>query len=245
MQEKTALSLKNLQLNYKEKEVLKDVSFSLDFGECLCVLGNNGMGKSSLAKLIMGEVSKSGGDLEINGQIGYMRQNYFSNYKYPCIDIVLMGLGKSVKLFSTPNEKDYQKGLKILEHLRIAHLAHQDFDSLSGGQKQLVLIARLLIGEYDILILDEITSALDFSYTELILRLVCELCERKKAVVFITHNINQAFLLKAKILLLSHKHALLCDYKDAKEEDFAKAFGVDFIKMTNENKWAFLADFKL
>lgn len=245
MQPKHALKLENLGLNYGLKKILENISFTLDFGECLCVLGNNGVGKSSLAKLIMGEEKKSCGVLEIGGLIGYMRQNYFSNYRYPCIDIVLMGLGKSVKLFSHPSKEDRTKAMELLSHLKIAHLADQDFSSLSGGQKQLVLIARLLIGDFDVLILDEITSALDYAYAQLILRLVCELLERKKAVVFITHDINQAFLLKAKILLLSPLKAVLCDYKDAHEDDFKDAFGLPFYRLQGKDGDLLMPGFSL
>lgn len=231
---KTALSLKHVSLSYPDKALLKDLSLSLEFGEILCVLGNNGIGKSSLARLITGEISKdrSGiikqGKFRAFGSIGYMRQNFFSSYAYPCLDIVLMGLGKSVKLFSRPKKSDEKRALKILEHLGILNLAYINFSDLSGGQKQLVLIARLLIGNYDILILDEVTSALDFSYTKIILQLILELRREGKAIIYITHQVQQAFILEAKILLLQDTTALLTDYKSITKEELAGAFGVEF-----------------
>ncbi|RDU60981.1 ABC transporter ATP-binding protein [Helicobacter marmotae] len=235
---KCVLSCKDITLDFPKpplKPLLNTISFALEEGEIACVLGPNGSGKSTLLKMILGHFPYKG-ELCLNGInarelsirqrakiCGYVAQNYHINFPYSVLEVVLMGRFAHTKLFYSKSDK--QKAQEALSLLGIEHLALKPYPLLSGGQKQMCLIARSLAQDSQILLLDEMTSALDISHAFSLLRVIQKL---KKSIIFTSHHPEQCFIANKVAMLKDTK--LLC-YGTPKEilrEEYIKAlYGID------------------
>ena len=210
------LEVRHLSFSYGEHEVLKDISFDLQPGEFLSVLGPNGVGKSTLFRCILGlladykgEILSNNDDLrrmprrEMARRIAYIPQINRPTFGYTVLDTVLMGTTRQVSMFSQPGREQIAAAHKALERVGAAHLTERDFSFLSGGEQQLVLVARAIAQQADILIMDEPTSALDFGNQLRILQLVKELASEGYGVLLSTHNPQHALSFATRILALS------------------------------------------
>jgi zinc transport system ATP-binding protein len=175
-----ALEIKNLYFKYDKEWILEDINLELEDGEFLAIIGPNGGGKTTLLKLILGFLKPDKGEIKIYGKspiearhlIGYVPQYTTFSLDIPItvFDIVLQGKLSKGKFFYSKEDK--QKALKMLEKLNIVHLKDKKIKDLSGGQRQKVLIARALVTEPKILIMDEPTSAIDIKGQKEILDLI-------------------------------------------------------------------------
>ena len=210
------LEVKNLSFAYSTHPVLHDVSFTLHKGEFLSVLGPNGVGKSTLFRCILGlltdykgQILSDGDDLrrmprrEMARRIAYIPQINRPTFGYTVLDTVLMGTTRQVSMFSQPSRDQIATACQALERVGAAHLAERDFSYLSGGEQQLVLVARAIAQQAEILIMDEPTSALDFGNQLRILQLVKELAGEGYGVLLSTHNPQHALSFATRILALS------------------------------------------
>ena len=165
------LKIENLSFSYPGNKVLEAVSFTLNSGKSVAILGRNGSGKSTLLKLILGSIKQDEGTIEINGipsknlkdrerakHLAYIPQ--YSNDVFPerVIDSVVMGKARELSIFSKPSKKDYLEAEEKLAEIGILNLKNRPIDKLSGGERQLVLIARALLQDAKILLLDEPTD---------------------------------------------------------------------------------------
>ncbi|CAI0817112.1 ABC transporter ATP-binding protein [Serratia ficaria] len=183
--------------------LFRQLSLQLRRGEVLAVLGPNGCGKSTLLQLLLGGVPLQQGQVERGGDIGFVPQHFTPPFAYRVLDIVLMGRARHVGLFRSPSAQDHRLAKEALQSLDLLSLAEREFGSLSGGQRQLALIARALAMRCEILILDEPTSALDLHYQDRLLSLMDRLArERGMAVMFSTHQPNHAHAVADRALLL-------------------------------------------
>lgn len=198
------VEVSNLGFFYKEgKFCFKDLSFCLDKDETLVILGLNGQGKSTLLHNLVGILKPKLGKVSIDKSFSYLSQNISLNFSYKVIDIVLMGLANQISLFQTPSKDDYERSKKALETLDILHLQNRLYETLSGGQKQLVLLARAIVANNKILILDEPFSAMDLKNQNKTLTLIRNLKkELNLSVIFTTHNPNHAHAIADKTLIL-------------------------------------------
>ena len=168
-------SVKNGQFGYGEKKILQDVSFSLNESEVLTVLGPNGVGKTTLLKCMMGLLSWENGETLIDGKpmrlmktseiwqkIAYVPQSKGIALSYTALEMVLMGRSARLGLFSQPTKEDYLATEEALEQVGITRLAKKQCSCMSGGELQMVLIARALCSKPEMLVLDEPESNLDF-----------------------------------------------------------------------------------
>lgn len=200
---------------YGRKTVLHDVYFSVDAGEVLCLLGANGAGKTTLFKSILGLLPMLGGALCVNGDdiahwprakvaqsIGYVPQSSNPPFSYTVMDVVLMGRTAYLKSFQQPKGEDEDIAVGTIERLGIQRLAGRRYLELSGGEKQLVLIARALTQQPQILVMDEPTTGLDFGNQQLVLEQVHELANEGLAVVMSSHFPDHAFLYGDKALMI-------------------------------------------
>lgn len=175
-----ALEIKNLYFKYDKEWILENINLELNDQEFLAIIGPNGGGKSTLLKLILGFLKPNKGEIKIYGKspiearhlIGYVPQYTTFSLDIPItvFDIVLQGRLSKGKFFYSKEDK--QKALKMLERLNITHLKDKKIKDLSGGQRQKVLIARALVTEPKILIMDEPTSAIDIKGQKEILDLI-------------------------------------------------------------------------
>lgn len=186
----------------KNKEILHHINFELKSGEICAILGANGSGKSTLLRAILGLLPYRG-SIQIFGQecqelsplkrskiLSYVPQSQRIVFPFSLLDIVMMGaFSKSAFVYRAD---DVKKALTALELLQIAHLASQKFATLSGGQQQLGLIARALVQDCPILLLDEPVSALDMSYSFRLLEILATL--RDKTILITSHHPEQCFI---------------------------------------------------
>lgn len=196
------LKVNDLSVALGGRDVLRNVSFSVEKGDYLSIVGENGSGKSTLVKAVLGLVNiKSGGvRLEKGVKVGYLAQNMpAESFPASVMEIVLSGCLEKNTVFYTKAQKE--KARASLARLNALHLAKKSFQALSGGEKQRVLIARALCAAEDLLVLDEPATGLDPLITEETYRAVSEF-NREKGVTVITvsHDIPAAAKFSSHIL---------------------------------------------
>lgn len=208
------ITVKNLSYSYKQHPVLQAVSFQAQPG-LTAVLGPNGVGKSTLFKCILGlEKGYSGtirfdekdaSDLsprQLAGIAAYIPQNNHPAFSYRVCDVVLMGTSSRLAPFSAPGKKQKLAVQQALELVGITDLAERDFLRLSGGEQQLVLIARALAQQTDVLIMDEPTASLDYGNQIRVLETVQRLAQQGYTVLLSTHNPQNALTYADRVLAL-------------------------------------------
>ena len=183
-------------LGYGRRVVLSDLNFEIPAGDFLGVVGPNGAGKTTILRAILGTLQPLSGTVTVspNLRFGYVPQRDSVDYGFPLkvIDVVLMGRYDRIGLAKRPTRDDRARAHAALEHVGIPQLADQQLGSLSGGQKQRTLIARALVGDPTILVLDEPTNGMDLVSTTQILGLVRELHDRDKlTVLMVSHALNE------------------------------------------------------
>ncbi|MFA0822968.1 MAG: ABC transporter ATP-binding protein [Methanomethylovorans sp.] len=201
------LEVDSLAYSYGNGPVFENVSFSLKKGDVMCILGPNGAGKSTLIKCIagifkpaagsvriMGEDTASLGAMEIARSIGYVPQQNEVIFPFTVLDFVVMGRTPHIPLFSSPNNKDMDIAREALSMVGVEDLADRTVSSLSGGQRQIVLIARALAQQPALLLLDEPTAHLDFGNQILVLETVQKLAAKGMSILMNTHMPDHAFL---------------------------------------------------
>ena len=192
---------------------LTDVSFSLSQGEILTILGRNGIGKTTLIKCIGGILHWTKGHVRVDGvtmdsvhhinSIAFVPQARAANYGYSVFDMVLFGRVRHMGLLSIPSRRDRAIASEILEQMDLAQFAGRSCNQLSGGQLQMVLIARALAAEPEVLVMDEPESHLDFKNQHFILNLIQRLVrERGLSCIINTHYPDHALQISDKTLLL-------------------------------------------
>jgi iron complex transport system ATP-binding protein len=169
------------------------LSFSLQRGKTLALLGRNGNGKTTLLKCLAGLLAPGAGSVRCSGTIGYVPQSFTPAFGYSVFDVVLMGRARHVGLFSNPTAFDRQQAEEALDLIGLGALSQRSITTLSGGERQLVLIARALASEANILLLDEPASALDFHNQALMLSTLRRLAlQRGLTIVMTTHEPTHA-----------------------------------------------------
>jgi manganese/zinc/iron transport system ATP- binding protein len=183
-------------LGYPHRVVLTDLTFDIPEGDFLGLVGPNGAGKTTIVRAILGTLKPLSGTVAVADglRFGYTPQRDQVDYDFPLkvIDVVLMGRYDRVGLGRRPTRDDRARAVAALEHVGIAELAHRSIAALSGGQKQRTLIARALVGEPNVLVLDEPTNGMDLVATTQILSLIRELHERDGlTVLMVSHALNE------------------------------------------------------
>ena len=168
------LTIENVFGGYGNGDVLKGISCNADYGDVLCLLGPNGCGKTTLFRMMLGTLPVTDGKIAIDGKnihdfttkalanmIAYIPQYHSPVFAYTVLDVVIMGRASHFSAFETPKEPDREAAFSALEKVNALHLANKKYTSLSGGQRQLVLIARVICQSAKIFIMDEPAANLD------------------------------------------------------------------------------------
>lgn len=216
------LSVENVRFAYKKsRTILEDVSFHFNRGECLCLLGPNGTGKTTLLKCLFNEQHPQQGRITLDGKeirhmspkeratrLAYVSQSSRMSFPYSVEEVVLMGRVAHMRLGSAVSREDRRIAWEMMERLGIRHMAGENFQILSGGERQMVLIARALTQQADYLILDEPTAALDYCNQVKILNMIRSLSRDGYGILMTSHFPDHAFLVCNKAALLKGGHVL-------------------------------------
>lgn len=206
----------NISIGYHGRHIGSGISFSLYANEILCLLGPNGSGKSTLFKSLLGLLPIDYGSVIVNNQdlknwsrsdlarfLAYVPQAQTGIFPFQVKDVVLMGRHARIGMFSAPSATDIDCALSCLETLDILHLQNKLYTEISGGEQQLVLIARALAQEPQAIIMDEPTASLDFSNQAMVLRVIQSLRQSGIGVLFCTHQPNQAIRVADRVALFA------------------------------------------
>lgn len=182
--------------------VFRDVSFRVPAGTVTAVLGPNGRGKTTLVRCAAGLLSPQEGVVGTDGPVGFVPQAHGGAFAYRALDMVVMGRVRQVHVFGMPSRGDQVVALDAMERVGIAHLRERPFPTLSGGEQQLVLIARAIASECPILALDEPSTGLDLHNQARILSLLRKLVTDGMAVLLTTHHPDHAMYLADSVVLM-------------------------------------------
>ena len=216
-----SIEVRNLNFSYGDRQVLHDISFCVNKGEFLSILGPNGVGKSTLFRCMLGLLSGYTGEVLVNGinarsfsvreaarHIAYIPQSSHPIFNYSVFDIVLMGRTSGLATFRSPGKGDVEKCRWALDKIGISHLEDRCFHRLSGGEQQLVLIARALTQDAPILMLDEPTANLDFGNQLRVLEQAQALAAEGYTVIQTTHHPEQSYMFSDRILTIQNGRVL-------------------------------------
>ena len=209
------LEIENVFGGYGNGDILKGISCSADYGDVLCLLGPNGCGKTTLFRMILDSLPVSNGKIKIAGKnisdfttktlanmIAYIPQYHSPVFAYTVLDMVIMGRASHFSAFETPREPDQEAAFAALEKVNALPLANRKYTSLSGGQRQLVLIARAICQSAKIFIMDEPAANLDYANHQLLMEVISGLANQGYCIIMSTHSPEHPFSVGNKVLLM-------------------------------------------
>nr|WP_092071229.1 ABC transporter ATP-binding protein [Dendrosporobacter quercicolus]NSL49427.1 ABC transporter ATP-binding protein [Dendrosporobacter quercicolus DSM 1736]SDM23484.1 iron complex transport system ATP-binding protein [Dendrosporobacter quercicolus] len=216
------LEVQDICFGYDNKrQLLQHVSFCVPAGAVLCLLGPNGAGKTTLLRCLLSLNRPSRGRIIVGGRdlqamtaktkaryVAYVPQSTTAVFSYQVLEVVLMGRTPHLTSMATPGQNDRKIAEQALEQLGIGHLAGRQFDELSGGERQLTLIARALAQQAPVLIMDEPAASLDYGNQVRILKLIRQLSGQGYTIMMSTHFPNHAFWAGSQVVLLQDGRVL-------------------------------------
>lgn len=210
------ISTQGLGYRYGQRWVFRHLELHLASGELTAILGPNGCGKSTLLSVLSGSRPPVEGMISrSDGCLATVPQTLSPTLPFNGLDIVLLGRARGIALFSSPGRTDYQIARAALDRLEAGHLADRAFSVMSGGERQLVLIARALAAECPVVLLDEPTAALDWHHQAHVLSLMRELADDGIAVLFTTHSPQHALDFADKVMLMAGPEKQITGVPDA------------------------------
>ena len=205
----------DLAIGYSDRVVGRDLNVALSTGEVLALLGPNGAGKTTLLKTLLGLLVAKAGEVRLGERplqdysagerarmIAYVPQVHNATFAFTVEAIVLMGRTAHGNLFSRPTAADRAVAARALERFGIAHLSDRPYTNISGGERQLALLARALAQEPQFIVLDEPTASLDFGNQGKVMREIRALAQSGHGVLFTTHDPNHAMRAADRAFLL-------------------------------------------
>lgn len=222
------IEVANLHFAYHAgKEVLKGVDFAIDDGETLCLLGSNGTGKTTLLRCLLGFMKPQSGEIKVEGRsitslsakqrahyMAYVPQSSNLAFPYRAFEVVLMGRVSHLAPGASHSTEDKDVAYEALSRLQINHLANRRYQELSGGEKQMVLVARALAQESKILVMDEPTANLDYHNQVKILTAVKYLAAQGFSILMTSHYPDHAFLACSSVVLMKEGRIQACGKPD-------------------------------
>lgn len=211
-----AIKVERLSFSYGKQRVIDDCSFCLEKGRIMSLLGRNGSGKTTLLRLLTGSLKAQNGLVQVDGidvnqasrsrlgrLIAYVPQAHQAVFAYTAIDMVVMGRNPHLGIFSRPGREDYARAAEALEQVGMLHLQNRYYMDMSGGEQQLVFLARALAQEACYYILDEPTSHLDYYNQHAIMRTLEQIVKTQNCGILIAiHDPNLALSIAHAALLL-------------------------------------------
>lgn len=210
-----AISVEQVSFSYGEHAVLHDVSFSVEPGELLAILGANGVGKSTLFRCMLGLLPHYRGAVTLDGQemrtltrrqiaraVAYIPQAASPAFDFTALDVALMGATSHLTGLSSPRSEHVELARRMLAEMGVSHLENRGYSHLSGGERQLVLLARALVQQAKILVMDEPTANLDYGNQQKVMAKVRGLTKQGYTVILSSHDPNQTLQYATRVLTL-------------------------------------------
>lgn len=236
------ICIDHVTYGYGEKPVLNDINLSLGKGEVVSLLGPNGSGKTTLLKVLLGLCRPQNGEVRLEGRpvrqinakalarrIAYVPQTHKISFAYQVIDVVLMGRMPHKPFFFRYSKQDKAQALNALEQLSIAHLRNRPYTEVSGGERQMTLIARALAQGADILVMDEPVSGLDYGNQIRLLAQIATLADNGYTFIKTTHFPEHAVWISDRVVMLK-KGRILANgdaHKVVNEENLYLLYNTD------------------
>lgn len=204
-----------MRAGYDRTEIVHGVSFTVEDGQFACIIGANGCGKTTLLKNLLGLLTPFGGTVHMDGEdvlamnerdmarrFAYIPQEHKPPFPFAVRDVVLMGRTPYLNRLARVLPDDRMVAYRAMKQMGIEHLADRIYTDLSGGQRQLVLIARALAQQPKLLIMDEPTASLDFGNQQLVLSRMKALSSEGMAVIMVTHDPDHALYCADKVIVM-------------------------------------------
>lgn len=238
----------NADFDYGQRNIFHNINLNIERGEIFCLLGPNGCGKTTLLDCILGALKLKNGGILVNGKdtntmkptlrarsIAYVPQRHERTFPYSVLDMVMMGRAAYTGIFSSPSREDRRIAEEVIEAMGISEFKHRPYTQLSGGEGQLVLIARALAQETPVIIMDEPTAHLDFRHELLILETMRRMVkDQGKSIIMATHFPNHTFyfennLLRTTVAMLFNGSFLVSGSpaQVLSEENIKEVYGID------------------
>lgn len=236
------LELKNGVCGYRDTVIIDNINIGFEQGKIVGILGPNGVGKTTMFKSILGLLPLIGGAIELDGinrerisvkefskNVGYVPQSNNPPFPFTVPDVVVMGRMSRLKRFERPSIKDYLIAYEVLDTLKVSYLRKKIYTEISGGERQMVLIARALAQNPNLLVMDEPTANLDLGNQIKVLSTIKKLSKMGLGVLMTTHSPDHAFLCCDRIILLTKTKEVLVGPVDeiVTEENLKKAYDIN------------------
>ena len=215
------IEVKNLSFAYRTEKILDDISFATGEGQLIAVLGPNGAGKSTLFKCILGFLKGYEGQIRINGQdikslnrkemarfAAYIPQSETPAFNYTVFDTVLMGTTGQLSPLSSPGPEQIETAKEAIDYLGIGYMEHRGINEISGGERQLALLARAMAQKAKLLIMDEPTANLDYGNQQHVMNHVKMMADSGYTILLSTHNPEHALQYATHVLAIKDHHIL-------------------------------------
>jgi iron complex transport system ATP-binding protein len=209
------LAVHQLAFGYPDHRVGDGLSLTINPGEVLCFLGPNGCGKTTLFKTMLRLLKAQDGSITIDGKdisrwpqqriaqtLSYVPQQHDAYFPFTVVEVVLMGRSAHIGLFASPSHRDHDIARQALDTLKIEHLSDAVYTHISGGERQLTLIARALAQQTKLVIMDEPTAGLDFGNQVLVLNAIQRLARSGITIIMSSHDPDHAFHVASRVALL-------------------------------------------
>lgn len=241
------LSVSNASLGFAERSIWSDLSFDVNPGEFIAVIGANGSGKSMLLKSILGQQRLSSGSIQFQGQpvshgnvkIGYVPQHRAIDSGLPLrvVDAVRFGLDGHSYGLPLPSREKKKLALAALESVDALHLAQSAVGALSGGEMQRVRVAQALISNPSLILADEPLSALDLHHQQVVSDLIAKQRDVGSAVLFVTHDVNPIIDYVDKVLYLAQgRHSIGTADEVLRSDVLSELYGADIDVVRNQGR---------
>jgi iron complex transport system ATP-binding protein len=242
---KPIIEIINLDFSYEDNQVLRNISLNISSGKITGIIGPNGSGKSTLLKLMSGIYRPQHGSVKVDGQllslwkrkelaqkIAVVPQDAYLPFTYTVSEMIMMGRTPYLGFFEMEKDKDYQIAEDMMRLTHTLAFGERNFEQLSGGERQRVLIARALVQEPEILLLDEPTTHLDIDHQVEIMDLIAKLNQEKGlTVVLVTHDLNIASFYSHQLAFIKNG-ALVAEGKPSEvitRENISTVYGLEVL----------------
>jgi len=216
------IKIKDVSCGYKKKKVLENVNIAFETGNIYSILGANGIGKTTLFKSMLGFIPLQAGDIyfdkksissmnekEIAMYVSYVPQAKNYSMQYSVFDIILMGRALHIRKFESPSSKDIEKVNTVIKQLKIERMKNLMYSELSGGEQQIVLIARALAQEARFIIMDEPASNLDFENQKKVLDVLIDLTQRDIGIIMSSHSPDHALYCDSQVVMIRRDKTII------------------------------------